>query len=1041
MSHSLRRVIVLAFCVMLLAVAVAPLASADAPTGEREPYSLPTSSAAVAAEAAMPAAGTLSEAWVSPTGDDTAGTGSQSAPFKTIQKGLDEVAADGTVYVYPGTYNETAANRVIFNGGTYTFGLFMATNGVTLQGVKADGSPITAYTDVATTITTNATNNFGHSGIWVEADDVTIAGLGIDRNIPGDNKTIEVVGNNFTLKASTVTVPDGWGSVYINDWRYNAATNTSYLTKYTIDGNWIKDGSSVDVGDGAGYTGAAADRKITNNKFDCLPGAYWPVVSFNGVNLSVGWFNNPVGGATIAGNDFSGCEQYIRARGTYDAASFDWAAYWTGNTFDKAVLATTDGNPASVRTYAYNDWVDVRRIGGTIQKAHSADCAGADCNGEVDNAQAGDTVLVKAGAYAAESLTLNKALSLVGPQKDVAVSGRTPGGSAEATITGQATLEAANVTINGFTLTNPGAAYAVVVNPAATDTTIKHNLIDNVGSPSFTPNVHAIIASNGADGLQVLNNRFSNISAGAYSLSAVGILDSGASNSSTGLVVSGNTFTGIASATKGGYGVILNNKIGAPGAQITNNSFSNITGGWVHAVGLETKTPNAVVTGNTFTGLAATGMDESAVFFEKNADGASVTVQGNQFNGSGYYGVAIHPNDLPGGSNGLSYTVTAENNWWGSACGPSSSVVNVGPNVDYTPFWLTPTGVAPIIPPAITDGMSASDQCLVINSARPESPVNYPEGGAMPGGVIITNDGVTINLNGATIGAGSPAFTIDADDVTVNGPGIYDGNGTDPGVLVKTGADNFTLNGVELKNWADGVLLEGSHESLKLVNNWLHDNATGFRFNSATALTGVVTINGNLFNANSGAGIQNDSTPTIPAEYNSWGNIGGAAAGDGIGGNVDAAPFTFVEVYTDAAVTAKDVEEGETFTVQVLADAAGMYAVQYRLTYDPTLLQVQTPVANGVFGDCTVNTATAGVITSYCAKLDGTADVNATGAVVNTITFKVQPDATHAGEDSWVTYLDLVHDDGLAGAARDGIKAWVNNAGFGDPSSATKDIT
>ena len=45
------------------------------------------------------------------------------------------------------------------------------------------------------------------------------------------------------------------------------------------------------------------------------------------------------------------------------------------------------------------------------------------------------------------------------------------------------------------------------------------------------------------------------------------------------LVISGNTFTGIISAGKGAYGVILNNGAGVPAAQITNNAFSALSGG------------------------------------------------------------------------------------------------------------------------------------------------------------------------------------------------------------------------------------------------------------------------------------------------------------------------------------------------------------------------------------------------------------------------------------------------------------------------------
>lgn len=134
----------------------------------------------------------VAEAWVD---DDytTATPGWGVDHFASIQAGIDAVLAGGTVNVYPGTYNETAASRYLYsNVGPYQFGLFFADEkpGVTVQGLKADGSPITAYADVAATVTTNATNSFGTSGVFVEADNTTIAGLRIGANVPGDNKTI-----------------------------------------------------------------------------------------------------------------------------------------------------------------------------------------------------------------------------------------------------------------------------------------------------------------------------------------------------------------------------------------------------------------------------------------------------------------------------------------------------------------------------------------------------------------------------------------------------------------------------------------------------------------------------------------------------------------------------------------------------------------------------------------------------------------------------------------------------------------------------------
>ena len=186
----------------------------------------------------------------------------------------------------------------------------------------------------------------------------------------------------------------------------------------------------------------------------------------------------------------------------------------------------------------------------------------------------------------------------------------------------------------------------------------------------------------GADAVTVAHNRFNNIKASVKSVSAVGVLQSTSTDPSTGLVIKDNTFSDIASATKGAYGILINNGAGsgectpntstggAPGAQIKDNTFSGLNGGWTHAIGLEGPTLNAVVSGNDFSGLTATGDETAAIFFEKNPVGNTVTIYHNKFNGTAFYGVAIHPRALPGGCSGYNYVVNAENNYWGDVSGP-----------------------------------------------------------------------------------------------------------------------------------------------------------------------------------------------------------------------------------------------------------------------------------------------------------------------------------------------------------------------------------
>ena len=266
------------------------------------------------------------------TGNDTFGGDTPTSAKKTIQAAIDAVSPGGTVRVLPGTYSETAANRTLFDAsGPYQFGLFIgqAKSGITVMGVTAGDVPITDPTATLATVNTNATNNFGTSGVFVEGDNVTLQGLRFGPNTGGDNKAIEVIGDAFVLKYSTFAIVNG-GALYFGDWRYDAGTNTSYIKAYTVEGNRFDDGTQIAFSSGAGFSGSVANRKIINNTFVGITGQNWVHISFNGAG-GVPWFTYPVGGAVITGNSFSGSTQHIRARGNYTNSEMDWTSYWNDN--------------------------------------------------------------------------------------------------------------------------------------------------------------------------------------------------------------------------------------------------------------------------------------------------------------------------------------------------------------------------------------------------------------------------------------------------------------------------------------------------------------------------------------------------------------------------------------------------------------------------------------------------------------------------------------------------------------------------------------
>ena len=303
--------------------------------------------------------------------------------YSTIQSAIDAALPGETVYVTAGAYDETAANRTV-NGASYQFGLFFGTSTVSVQG---DGNVV---------VTTNATNNFGPSGVFVAADNITLSGIEFSTNASGLNKTIEVIGDNFTLTNSKLSDPDG-GDIYISDF-----TPDQKVNKYTITGNTFENGANITLASGAGQATSSpvTDRQITGNTFKGTTNDY-ARISFSGAGGQP-WYVYPVGGAVITGNTFEGDDKwYIRARGTYTESQFDWQSFWNNNTFRGASVALSNENDFALRDYAYASYSNVRSIG-------------SDLAWVLANASSSDTVLVNGALSLNANIGLYKALTLKG---------------------------------------------------------------------------------------------------------------------------------------------------------------------------------------------------------------------------------------------------------------------------------------------------------------------------------------------------------------------------------------------------------------------------------------------------------------------------------------------------------------------------------------------------------------------------------------------------------------------------------------------------
>src|SRR5262249_13681793 len=152
-------------------------------------------------------------------------------------------------------------------------GLYINTANLTLQGVDANGAPITtaaaAQTDGATIVAAHQ-NNFG-ANHWIDmgGSGTTIEGLHLKAGPETDNKVVEFWANNVTIEnsfidtnADTATYTDlgnalydpatgytGAIAIYANE--ANPALPADQIHQYTIDGNILNEG--VLIANGVGF--------------------------------------------------------------------------------------------------------------------------------------------------------------------------------------------------------------------------------------------------------------------------------------------------------------------------------------------------------------------------------------------------------------------------------------------------------------------------------------------------------------------------------------------------------------------------------------------------------------------------------------------------------------------------------------------------------------------------------------------------------------------------------------------------------------------
>jgi len=330
----------------------------------------------------------------------------------------------------------------------------------------------------------------------------------------------------------------------------------------------------------------------------------------------------------------------------------------------------------------------------------------------IDNADDGDTLIV------VDSATYNPITV------DVAVTIETeeePTIEGDSGISTAVSIEADDVTFEGFTVTNPDGLLGIKIQSDYDSATITDNTVENVG-PTGRLGVTGIIVGQGDhDDIEITNNTIQNLDQETTDESGFptvnGILFD-AHNSDPGTVtdtaVNNNVIRDVESDIAP-LGIVVQHE--TDGIDINNNEIRDLTAaddtdsdqsdgvdfGFTFAQGINIASPSTsdtVVAHNVIKDITS----EETILPEAvkiDGDGSGLTFRANQFlvavglnNRNGTDGGSRDPSNDP--------EVDAKNNWWGSSKGPEEADFNqdaddddrsdVVGNVEYEPFLRQPPG-------------------------------------------------------------------------------------------------------------------------------------------------------------------------------------------------------------------------------------------------------------------------------------------------------------------------------------------------------------
>ncbi len=511
----------------------------------------------------------------------------------------------------------------------------------------------------ALTVSDNVIDNTGYGGILL-VDDFTGTAVIEDNtisNTPQQGIQLAGVVNDAEVRNNTITstntIEDGdKGGIRIYGPEFTGTVN--------IHGNAISGSyNGIAVKDGMDLAGK--DINIYDNDLAANSNLGLYHGGTGVLNAELNWWGDATG-PQVAVTNPGGLGAGIGGTG---AADVDYDPWWA----DMAMTIT--GSNETVQN------VTQGTTHSTIQAA-------------IDAASSGDIIEVGPRTYA-ESVNIGTSVTLASTD-----------GAAATIIDGIGAtvidITADNVTIDGFTITNPDGKRGVTAQNR-NGVTFTNNVVTAIGTADATTsgtNYGIAIVSGSAPvtNVDILNNTFSDIVGGDFkSVDAIAVGWSNGDHDITDIVIENNTIDNITTATvdyssggRGAYGVLVNHANPANAGRtvdlvVRNNTITNLEGLWVHGIGLEGDTPNALIEGNVLDTFIdhKDPSDAIGVFFEDNSYVATTTITHNSFTDISW-GIAQHPTTATG-------AVAAPLNWYGAADPAAVAAQVFGDGIDYSP-WL-----------------------------------------------------------------------------------------------------------------------------------------------------------------------------------------------------------------------------------------------------------------------------------------------------------------------------------------------------------------